>query len=103
MGLDQAFDIDGEVRDRPLGQHMRDVAEGILMHLQPGIGRDVDLPFGDVLPVMAAGRHPQDLNDAGGRRLVAVAGRMGNSQAHELEGPNLWEPARLAPKPDIAW
>src|SRR6202166_2042187 len=33
---------------------------------------------------MAAGRHPQGLNDAAGRRFVAVACRMGNSQAHGL-------------------
>ena len=89
VGLDQALDIDGEIGDRPLGQHMRDIAEGVLMHVQPRIGGDVDLPFGDILPVMAAGRHPQDLDDAGGRRLVAIAGGMGNSQAHEVEFPNL--------------
>ena len=35
VGLDQAFDIDGEIGDRPLGQHMRDIAEGVLVHLQP--------------------------------------------------------------------
>ena len=73
---------DGEFGDRSVGQHMGDVAEGILMHVEPGVGRDVDLPLGDILPVMAAGRHPQDLDHAGGRRLVAIAGGMGNSQAH---------------------
>ena len=52
------FDIDGEIGDRPVGQHMRDVAERILMDIEPGVGGDVDLPFGDILPVMAAGRHP---------------------------------------------
>ena len=63
---------------------MGDIAERVLMHVEPRIGGDVDLPFGDILPVMAARRHPQDLNHAGGRRLVAIAGGMGNSQAHEL-------------------
>ena len=82
VGLDQAFDRDGEIGERPMGQHMGDIAEGVLMHIEAGIGGDVDLPFGDILPVMAAGRHPQDLDDAGGRRFVTVAGGMGNSQAH---------------------
>jgi hypothetical protein len=38
---------------------------------------------------MAAGRHPQDLDDAGRRRLVAVGRGMGNSQAHEVAFPNV--------------
>ena len=86
VGLDQALDMDGEVGDRPVGQHMRDVAERVLMHVEPGVGGDVDLPFGDILPVMAAGRHAQDLDHAGGRGLVAIAGGMGNSQAHGVPG-----------------
>ena len=76
------FDADGEVGDRPVRQHMGDVAERVLVGVEPGIGGDVDMPFGDVLPVMAAGRHAQNLDHAGGRRLVAIAGGMGNSQAH---------------------
>ena len=87
LGLDQALDRDGEVGDRSVGQDMRDIAERILMHVEPRVGGDVDLPFGDILAVMAARRHAQDLNDAGGRRLVAIAGGMGNSQAHD--GPEL--------------
>ena len=67
----------------PIGQDMRDVAERILVHVEPRIGGDVDLPFGDVLAVMAARRHAQNLNHAGGRRLIAIAGGMGNSQAHD--------------------
>ena len=66
----------------PVGQHVGDVAERVLMHIEPGIGGDIDLPFGDILPVMAAGRHAQDLDHAGGRGLVTIAGGVGNSQAH---------------------
>src|SRR5271168_4340818 len=66
---------------------MRDIAERVLMHMEAGVGGDVDLPLGDVLAVMAARRHPQDLNDAGRGRLVAVAGGMRNSQAHGTEFP----------------
>ena len=82
MGLDQAFDIDGEIADRAMGQHVRDIAERILVHIEPGIGRDVDLPFGDVLPVMAARRHAQNLDHTGSPGFIAIAGGMGNSQAH---------------------
>ena len=74
--------MDGEIGERAVGQDMRDIAERILMHVEPGIGGDVDMPFGDILPVMAARRHPQDLDHARGLGLVAIAGGMGNSQAH---------------------
>src|SRR4029078_10873000 len=76
--------MDGEVCDRTVRQHMRDVAECVLKRVEPGVCGDVDMPFGDILPVMAAGRQPQDLDHTRGRRLVAVAGGMGNSQAHGL-------------------
>src|SRR5262245_59979729 len=76
--------MDGQLLERAVGQHMGDIAEGVLVHVEAGVGGDVDLPFRDRLAVVAAGRHAQDLDDAGGRRLVAVAGGMGNSQAHEV-------------------
>ena len=69
VGFDQALDSDGEVGDRPVGQHMGDVAEGVLMHVEPGVGGDVDLPFRDILPVMAAGRHAAG---SGSRRWPAA-------------------------------
>ena len=43
---------------------MGDVAERVLVGVEPGVGRDVDLPLRDILPVMAAGRHAQDLDHA---------------------------------------
>ena len=86
MGLDQALDPDGEIGDRSLGQYMRDIAERVLMHMQPRVGGDVNLPVGDILPVMAARRHPQDLNNPGRRRFVAIGGGMGDAQAHEVPG-----------------
>ncbi len=82
VGLDQPFGDDLDVADRPAGQHVGDVAERVLMHVQLGIGGDVDLPFRDVLPVMAARRHAQDLDHAGGRRLVAIGRGVLDSQAH---------------------
>src|SRR3982750_2848173 len=74
--------MDGEVGDRPVRQDMGNVSERVLVRVEPGIGRDVDLPFGDILPVMAAGRHAQDLDHAGGGGLVAIGGGVGYSQAH---------------------
>src|SRR6202035_697514 len=86
VGLDQAFDRDGKIGDRRLSKHMGDIAERVLMYLQPRIRGDIDLPFGDILPIMAAGRHPQDLDDSGRRRFVAIGGGMGDAQAHEVPG-----------------
>ena len=62
--------------------HMGDVAEGVFAHLETGVGGDVDLPFRDILAVMAAGRHPQDLDHAGCGRLIAIGGGVGYPQAH---------------------
>src|SRR5258707_8455471 len=84
MGFDQAIDRDDEIGRRPLRQHMRDVAEGILVDIETRVAGDVDLPLGNVLPVMAARRHPQDLNDTACWRIVVIAGGMGNSQAHGM-------------------
>ena len=64
VGLDQALGGDLDVADGSAGQHMGDVAEGVLMGVELGVGRDVDLPLRHILPVMAAGRHAQDLDHA---------------------------------------
>ena len=86
MSLDQALAMDGEVADRAMRQHMGDVAERVLMGIEPGVGRDIDLPIGDILAVMAARRHPQNLDHARSRRLVAIGGGMGYPQAHGSTG-----------------
>jgi len=46
-------------------QHMGDIAEGVLMHVEARVGGKRRSAIRDVLPVMAAGRHPQDLDDTG--------------------------------------
>ena len=99
VGFDQAADIDGELGDRAMGQHVGDVAKSVLVDVEAGIRGDVDLPFGDVLPVMAAGRHPQDLDHAGRWRIVAVAGGMGDLQTHGVSNssPSLRGDAKLEP------
>ena len=44
---------------------MDDVAEGILMGLQPAVGGYVDAPIYHILAVMVARRQPQRLDYAG--------------------------------------
>ena len=44
---------------------MDDVAEGILMGLQPAVGGNVDAPIDHILAVMIARRQPQRLDYAG--------------------------------------
>src|SRR5579872_2950594 len=85
MGFDQTFRRDGEARGRALGQYMRHVAERVFTHVKTAIGGNVDLPFGDILPVMTAGRHSQNLDETGCRRFVTIGGGVGNSQAHDEE------------------
>src|SRR5689334_15095711 len=82
MGLDQALHGDGEIGGRAVGHHVRDVAERVLMDVEAGVAGGVDLPVRDILAVMAAGRHAQDLDHAGGGRIVAVGGGMKDFQAH---------------------
>ncbi|MFK4700742.1 hypothetical protein ABIF42_006336 [Bradyrhizobium diazoefficiens] len=88
VGFDQALGRDLDIADGPAGQNMGDVAEGVLMGVELGVGRDVDLPFRHILPVMAARRHAQDLDHAGRRRLVAIGRGVLDSQAHG--GPLFW-------------
>src|SRR6185437_3864919 len=68
---------------------MGDVAEGVLMHVEPRVGGDVDLPIDDILAVMAPRRHPQDLDHAGGRRRVAIGRGVGDAQAHDVSETEL--------------
>src|SRR6516164_4921786 len=82
MGLDQPLDPDCQVGERAMRHHMGDVAEGVLMDVETGISRDVDLPFRDILAVMAARRHPQDLDHARCWRIVAIGGGVKDFQAH---------------------
>ena len=59
-GFHQSLDGDGEVDSGPWSAYMGDVAEGVNVAVEVGVGGDVDPPVGDVLPIMAAGRHAQE-------------------------------------------
>ena len=90
LGVDLAFDRDRQFAKRSLGgEGMGDVAEGVLVLVQQAILRQVDAPVYHILPVVIARREAQHLDHAGGRRVVAIGGRVGNTNSHELAGANL--------------
>jgi hypothetical protein len=51
---------------------MRDVAEGILVLIEPAVAGHVDAPVDDVLAIVVARRQAQDLDRARGGRAVAI-------------------------------
>ena len=61
---------------------MDDVAERILMGLQPAVGGYVDAPIHHILAVMVARRQPQRLDHAGGGSVVAIDALVRDADAH---------------------
>jgi hypothetical protein len=46
-----AFDIDAQLRERPVGgKDMGEVAEGVLVRVEPRVARNIDAPADDVWP-----------------------------------------------------
>ena len=83
LGLDLAVDLDAQFAERPVGgEHVGDIAERVLMGGKPGVGGDVDAPAHHVLALVVSRRQPQHLDHAGGRRIVAIDGAVGDAQAH---------------------
>jgi len=68
------------------GEHMADVAEGVVAPHEAAIDIDVDAPVDDVLPVVAARREPQHLDDRLGGGGVGVARFVPNADAHVTPG-----------------
>ena len=69
--------------ERPVGgEHVGDVAERVLLLVEPRVRRHVDAPAHHVLAVVVARRQPQHLDHAGGRRIVAIVGAVGDADAH---------------------
>ncbi len=76
-------DGDAEVVDRAIGgEGVGDVAVGILLLVEPAVGRHVDAPIDDVLAVMVARRQAQRLDHAGRRRVIVVTGLVAHPDAH---------------------
>src|SRR5262245_2309936 len=82
--FDLALDRHGKLAEGAVGgEGMNDVAEGVLVLIEPAIGGDVDAPARHVLPVVIARGEPQHLDHAGGGFLVAIARQMRDADAHE--------------------
>src|SRR5215467_7394134 len=83
-GLDLALDHHGKLAEWALGsEHMGDVAESVLVLIEPAIRGDVDAPPRHVLTVVVAWGQPQHLDHAGGGGLVAVGDQMRDADTHE--------------------
>jgi hypothetical protein len=75
--LDLALHRHCELAEGALGgEGMDDVAEGILVLIEPAIGGDVDPPVRNILPVVIARGEPQHLDHAGSGLLVAIVRQM---------------------------
>src|SRR5262249_54031680 len=82
-GLDLALDRHGELAKWTFGsEHMGDVAESVLVLIEPAIRGNVDAPARHVLAVVVAWGQPQHLDHARGRRLVAVGDQMRDADTH---------------------
>ena len=86
-GLDLALDRDGELAERALGaEGVGEVAEGVLVLVEPAIRGDVDPPARHVLSVVVARGQPQHLDHAGRGRPVDIARQVRDADAHETNG-----------------
>jgi hypothetical protein len=73
VGVDFALDMDFQFRDWTLDtEGVRQIAEGIFLRVDLAIRRNVDPPRADILSVVIARGHAQDLDHAGRRMGVAV-------------------------------
>ena len=82
-GLDLPLDQHAELAERTFGgEGMGDVAERVLVLVEPAIGGHVDAPARHILAVVVARREPQHLDHAGRRRRVAVGGQVRDAKAH---------------------
>src|SRR6202142_1295836 len=68
---------------------MSDVAEGVLVQVHQAIIRQIDAPGHHILPVVIARGEAEHLDHAGGRRVVAISRRVGNTNSHELAGAKI--------------
>ncbi len=73
-----------KVVQRPFScKGMSDVAERVLLLVEPAVGRKLDSPARDMLAIMIAWREPQHLNHARRGHLITIAGTVGDAEAHE--------------------
>ena len=86
LRFDLAVDLDAQLRKRAVGgEDVGEVAEGILVGIEPRVAGDVDPPVDHILALVVARGQPQHLDDARGRRFVAMDDAVGDTKAHVQE------------------
>src|SRR3984957_2059238 len=83
LRLDLAVDLDAQLREWTVsGKDMGQVAESVLVSIEPRVAGDVDAPADHILAFMVARRQPQHLNYTGGRWIVRMDDPVGAEKAH---------------------
>ena len=83
LHVDLALDLHAELGERPFGgEGVGNVAERVLVNVEPAILGDIDAPVHHIVPVMIARGEAQGLDHAVGRRVVMVAGLVRDADAH---------------------
>jgi hypothetical protein len=81
--LDLAFHGNGQLVQGAVGsEHMGDVAEGVLLLVEPAIGANVDAPTRHVLPGMIARGQPQHVDHTRSRRVRTVIRQVRDLDTH---------------------
>jgi len=84
LRLHLAVNLNAQLAERPVGgEHVRDIAERVLVRGKPRVGRHVDAPAHDVLAFVIARGDAQHLNRARGRRVIAADHAVGDAKAHD--------------------
>jgi hypothetical protein len=83
LGLHLSVHRDAQFAERPVGgEGMGDIAERVVLLIEPAILGHVDAPAHHVLSLVVARREPQQLDHAGGGSLVPVDGLVRDADAH---------------------
>ena len=83
LRLDFAVDLDAQASKRAVGgEDVGEIAEGVLMGVEPRVGGHVDAPADHILAFVVARGQPQHLDHARGRRFVAMDDAVGDAKAH---------------------
>ncbi len=83
LGLDLALHQHRELGERAgRRERVSEIAERVLVAVEPALLRQVDAPVGDILAIMVARGQAEHLNDARRRALVAVSSLVGDPNTH---------------------
>jgi hypothetical protein len=83
LGLHLALDHQAQIGNRAgRRERMGEVAERVLLRLEPAVCGDVDAPIDHILPGVVARRQAQRLDHAGAWGLIAIDGFVRDADAH---------------------